>query len=42
MDFTKSKENPNLYYIIVEIDLFVLEMYVDNLFLTCAEKLIAW
>ena len=41
MDFTKSEANPNLYYIFVEIDLLILVLYVDDLFLTSAEQLIA-
>jgi hypothetical protein len=40
MDFTKSEANPNLYYIFVRIDLLILVLYVTNLFLTGAEKLI--
>jgi hypothetical protein len=34
MGFTKSEVDSNLYYIFVEIDLLILVMYVDNLFLT--------
>jgi hypothetical protein len=41
MGFTKSKANPNLYYIFVGTDLLILVLYVDDLFLTSAEKLIA-
>jgi hypothetical protein len=39
MDITKSKANPNLYYIFVQIDLLILVLYVDDLFLTGAKKL---
>jgi hypothetical protein len=41
MGFTKSEANSNLYYIFVQIDLLILVLYVDDLFLTSAEKLIA-
>jgi hypothetical protein len=41
MGFTKSEANPNLYYIFVGIDLLILVLYVDDLFLTGVEKLIA-
>ena len=40
MGFTKSEVDPNLYYIFVGTDLLVLVLYVDDLFLTCIEKLI--
>jgi hypothetical protein len=40
MGFTKSKTNPNLYYIFVQIDLVILVLYVDNLFLIDVEKFI--
>jgi hypothetical protein len=40
MGFTKSEADPNLYYIFVGIDLLILVLYVDNLFLTSAKKLI--
>ena len=40
MSFTKSKADPNLYYIFVQIDLLILVLYVDDLFLTGAEKLV--
>jgi hypothetical protein len=42
MGFTKSEVDPNLYYIFVGIDLLILVLYVDDLFLIGAEKLIAW
>ena len=38
--FTKSKENPNLYYKVVDGDQLILLLYVDHLFLTSDEKLI--
>jgi hypothetical protein len=41
MGFTKSETNPNLYNIFVRSDLLVLVLYVGDLFLTGAEKLIA-
>jgi hypothetical protein len=41
MDFTKSEADSNLYYIFVETDLLILVFYVDDLFLTDAEKFIA-
>ena len=41
VDFTKSESNPNLYYIFVETNLLYLVLYVDDLFLTNAKKLIA-
>jgi hypothetical protein len=41
MGFTKSEADSNLYYIFVETDLLILVLYVDDLFLTGAEKLIA-
>jgi hypothetical protein len=40
MGFTKSEADSNLYYIFVQIDLLILVLYVDDLFLT-VEKLIA-
>jgi hypothetical protein len=33
--------DPNLYFILVGFDPFILVLYVDDLFLTCAEELIA-
>jgi hypothetical protein len=41
MGFTKREANSNFYYIFVEIDLLILVLYVDDFFLTGAEKLIA-
>jgi hypothetical protein len=41
MGFTKKEADPNLYYIFVGIDLLILVLYVDDLVLTNAEKLIA-
>jgi hypothetical protein len=40
MGFTKSREDPNLYYIFVETDLFILVLYAYDLFLTGADKLV--
>jgi hypothetical protein len=40
MGFTKSETDPNLYYIFVGTNLLILVLYVDDLFLTSAEKLI--
>jgi hypothetical protein len=40
MGFTKSEENSNLYYMLLGL-LLILVLYVDYLFLTGAEKLIA-
>jgi uncharacterized protein (DUF2164 family) len=41
MGCTKSEADPNLYYIFVEIDMLILVLYVDDLFLTGAKMLIA-
>jgi hypothetical protein len=41
MGFTKSEVYPNLYYIFVQTNLLILVLYVDDLFLTGAEKHIA-
>jgi hypothetical protein len=41
MGFTKSEADHNLYYIFVGIDLIVLMLYLDDLFLMGAKKLIA-
>ena len=40
MGFTKSEADPNFYYIFVAIDLLILVLYVDDLFLTSVEKII--
>jgi hypothetical protein len=40
LGFTKSKADPNLYYIFSQTNLLILVLYVDDLFLTGAEKLI--
>jgi hypothetical protein len=40
MGFTKSEVDPNLYYMFVGNNLFILVLYVDELFLTYAETLI--
>ncbi len=39
MSFTKRKVNPNLYYIFVGTNLFILMLYVDGLFLIGGNKL---
>jgi hypothetical protein len=41
MVFTKSEADSNLYYIFVKTNLLILVLYVDDLFLISAEKLIA-
>jgi len=41
MGFTKSDADPNLYYIVVGDDLLILVLYVDDLFITWAERLIS-
>jgi hypothetical protein len=41
MGFTKSEVDPNLYFILVGSDPLILVLYVDDLFLTGAEELIA-
>jgi hypothetical protein len=41
MRFEKSDADPNLYYIIRGEDTFILILYVDDLFITGAEHLIA-
>ena len=38
MDFTKSKDDPNLYDKVIEDELVILLLYVDDLFLTGNEK----
>jgi hypothetical protein len=40
LGFTKSKEDSNLYYKVVDGGLVILLLYVDDLFLTGDEKLI--
>ena len=40
MGFTKSEAYPNLYYIFLGIDLLILVLYVDDLFLAGVEKII--
>ena len=42
LGFTKSDADLNLYYKIVEDEPLILVLYVDDLFLTGNEKLIAW
>jgi hypothetical protein len=41
MGFTKSEVDPNLFYIFVGTSLLILVLYVNDLFLTGVEKLIA-
>lgn len=41
MGLTKPKVDPNLYYVHVKGDLLILVLYVDHLFLTMSEVLIA-
>jgi hypothetical protein len=41
MGFTKSEADSNLYYILVKGEPLILVLYVDDLFLTGSEKLIA-
>jgi hypothetical protein len=41
MGFTKSKLDPNLYFILVWNNPLILVLYVDDLFLTGAEDIIA-
>ena len=40
MGFTKSDVDPNLYYIVVGDDLLILVLYIDELFITGAKRLI--
>jgi hypothetical protein len=40
-NFTKSEVDPNMYFILVATDPLILVLYVDDLFLTGAEDLIA-
>ena len=40
MGFEKSEADPNLYYIVVGEDTLILVLYVDDLFITGAERLI--
>jgi hypothetical protein len=40
MGFSKSEEDPNLYFILVGIDPLILVFYMDDLFLTGAKELI--
>jgi hypothetical protein len=41
MGFTKSEADPNLYFLMVGSKVLILELYVDDLILTGAERLIA-
>jgi len=40
MGFQKSDATPNLYYIVVGKDPLILDLYVDDLFITWEERLI--
>ena len=40
--FTKSDADSNLYYKVVEGDTLILVLYVDDLFLTGAKRLVTW
>jgi hypothetical protein len=40
MGFEKSETDPNLYYIMIGDDPLILVLYVDDLFITGAERLI--
>jgi len=40
LGFTKSDEDPNLYYKVFDGDLLILVLYVDDLFLMGIERLI--
>ena len=41
MGFVKGEAHPNLYFLLVGDDPLILVLYVDDLFLTGVEKLIA-
>ena len=41
LGFTKSKEDSNLYYKVVNDGIMILMLYVDDIFLTGEEKLIS-
>jgi len=40
MGFTKSEADPNLYFIVIGEEPLILVLYVDDLAITCAERLI--
>ena len=40
MGFKKSEADPNLYFIVVGEDPLILLLYVDDIFITGAERLI--
>ena len=42
LGFTKSDVDSNLYYKVVEGDTLILVLYVDDLFLIGAERLVTW
>jgi hypothetical protein len=41
MGFTKSEADPNLYFLLDGFEVLILVLYVDDLILTSAERLIA-
>jgi hypothetical protein len=41
MGFIKSEADPNLYFLLVGYEVLILVLYVDDLILTSAERLIA-
>ena len=41
LGFEKSEADPNLYFILVREDPLILLLYVDDLFITRAERLIS-
>jgi hypothetical protein len=42
MGFTKSEADPKLYFIHIGFDPLILVLYMDDLFLTVIEEIIAW
>ena len=40
MGFMKSDADPNLYHILINGEMLILILYVDNLFITSADRLI--
>ena len=42
LGFTKSDVDYNLYYKVVEGDMLIMVLYMDELFLTRAERLVTW
>ena len=41
MGFTKIEVDPNLYFLLVRSEILILVLYIDDLILTGADKLIA-